>query len=88
VEQAALSDPDASPSSPEKLAYFRRAVDVRTIRERMALSQEEFATVFHLPLTTVQNWEQLRQQPDPVAQVLLTIIARTPDVVKEVLEKA
>ena len=54
----------------------------------MALSQEEFATVFHLPLTTVQNWEQLRQQPDPVAQVLLTIIARTPDVVKEVLEKA
>lgn len=88
VEQAALSDPDAQPTSPEAMTRFRRATDVKKIRERLSLSQEEFASIFHLPLATVRGWEQARQQPDPVAQVLLTLIARSPDVVRETLAGA
>ena len=52
------------------------------------LNQEEFVSAFYLPLATVRYREQSRQQPDPVAQVLLTLIARTPDAIKEALERA
>lgn len=88
VEQAALSDPDAQPTRPEAMTRFRRVVDAKKIRERLALSQEEFASIFHLPLATVRSWEQSRQQPDPVAQVLLTLIARSPDIIRETLAEA
>lgn len=88
VELGALSDPDALPTEPEALTLFRRVSEVQQIRERLSLSQEEFAEVFHLPLETIQNWEQSRQRPDPVASVLLKVIERTPDVVREALAAA
>src|SRR5689334_13080070 len=39
--------------------------DVRCVRERLGLSQAEFALRFGLELATVQNWEQGRYRPDP-----------------------
>ncbi len=85
VEQAARSDPDAPPTSPETLAHFQQAIKVKTLREKLALSQEEFAATFHLSLATVQAWEQHKSQPDPVARTLLRVIERNPEAVKDAL---
>lgn len=85
VEQAALSDPDAPPTPPETLAQFQRTVDVKAIRERLSLTQAEFATTFHLSLTTIQAWEQGQSLPDPVARTLLRVIERDPEAVKNAL---
>ena len=85
IEQAALSDPDALPTSPEALKKFQRVVDVKAIRENLSLTQEEFAETFHLPLTMVKEWERAIRTPDPTAQTLLRVIAYNPKLVQEAL---
>jgi DNA-binding transcriptional regulator YiaG len=62
--------------------------DVRRVRERLGLSQAEFALRFGLELATVQNWEQGRYRPDPAAQLALKIIDSHPDVVDAVMAKS
>ena len=84
--RAALSDPDARPATAAQLARARRVPSVRALRQRLNLTQEEFAARFHLPLGTVRDWEQGAHRPDRAAQVLLTVIARDPDAVARALE--
>jgi DNA-binding transcriptional regulator YiaG len=59
--------------------------DVRRVRERLGLSQAEFALRFGLELATVQNWEQGRYRPDPAAQLALKMIDRHTALVDEAL---
>jgi DNA-binding transcriptional regulator YiaG len=61
--------------------------DVKRIRERLGLSQAEFALRFGLELATVQNWEQGRYRPDPAAQLALKIIDSHPELVDSLLAK-
>jgi len=84
--RAAVSDPDAPPATESQLARARRVPTVRALREKLNLTQEEFAARFHLPLGTVRDWEQGAHRPDKAAQVLLTVIARDPDAVTRALE--
>jgi putative transcriptional regulator len=62
--------------------------DVRKVRQRMGLSQAQFATKFGFPPATLRNWEQGRSRPDAPTRVLLAVIARHPEAVEEVLGKA
>ncbi len=82
---AALSDPNAQPASETQLAKARRSPQVRALRRRLNLTQEQFAQRFHLALGTIRDWEQGRNQPDHAAQVLLQVIAFAPDVVEQAL---
>ena len=84
--QAALSDPDAPPATETQLARARRVPTIRALRKQLNLTQEQFATRFHLPLGTIRDWEQGAHRPDKAAQVLLTVIARDPDAVARALE--
>jgi len=61
------------------------SVDVRAIRDRLGLSQPEFASRFGLALATVRDWEQGRRQPEQAARTLLLVIDRTPAAVTEAL---
>ncbi len=54
-------------------------VDVRAMREKLGLSQEQFALRYNLDLDTVQNWEQGRYQPDRASANYLRVIARQPE---------
>lgn len=85
---AALSDPDAQPLTPEKISQLRRVPQVRIIRRALGLSQEEFATRFHIPVATLRDWEQSRKEPDAATRAYLKVIAHAPDVVSTALEKA
>ena len=60
-------------------------VDVRAVRRRTGLSQAAFARRFGINPRTVQDWEQGRHRPDPMARALLTIIAREPEAVRRAL---
>ena len=83
---AALSDPDALPATKAQLARARRVPTVRALRQKLKLTQEQFAARFHLPLGTVRDWEQGAHRPDKAAQVLLTVIAKYPDAVARALK--
>jgi DNA-binding transcriptional regulator YiaG len=60
-------------------------IDPKQVRERLGLSQAEFALRFGLELDTIQNWEQGRYRPDAAARLLLGIIDRDPALVDSVL---
>ena len=84
--RAAVADTDAPPATAAQLARARRIPSVRALRQKLNLTQEQFAARFHLPLGTVRDWEQGAHRPDKAAQILLTVIARDPDAVARALE--
>jgi putative transcriptional regulator len=85
VIAAARSDPDAQPLTPEQLAKMRRVSRVKVLRERLRMTQAEFAEAFHLPITTLRDWEQHRSMPDTPARALLLAIERDPEVMRRLL---
>jgi putative transcriptional regulator len=62
-------------------------VDVRDVRQKMGLSQAQFATKFGFPPATLRNWEQGRARPDAPTRVLLAVIAKHPEAVEDVLAR-
>lgn len=56
-----------------------------TVRRKLHMTQEAFATALQVPVATIRNWEQMRVTPDPAARALLTILDRMPKAI-EVLD--
>jgi putative transcriptional regulator len=53
-------------------------IDVREIREKIGLSQNEFSILIRVSVKTLQNWEQGRRKPMGPALALLTILKNDP----------
>ena len=96
VEIAAqiATDPDTAPIfTDDELARARRVLppplpdDVRGIRQRLGLSQEQFASRFGFSVETIRNYEQGHRRPTGPARVLLRIIAGEPDAVTRALSR-
>jgi putative transcriptional regulator len=85
VVAAALSDPDAKPLTPEQPAKMRRVSRVKVLRQRLGMTQMQFAEAFHLPITTLRDREQHRSTPDAPARALLLAIERDPEVMRPVV---
>jgi putative transcriptional regulator len=64
------------------------AVNVRSIRHRTGLTQQEFSMKYGFAVASVCNWEQGRRQPDRSARLLLMVIDKHPEVVEEVIASA
>ena len=60
-------------------------IDVREIRKRLDMTQQEFSLQFGFPLGTLRNWEQGHRKPQGPSRVLLTLIKKMPDEVKRAL---
>lgn len=58
-------------------------VDVAIIRDKLRMTQEEFAAAFGLTAATVRNWEQHRSEPDAAARAFLKVIDLHPDIAAE-----
>ncbi len=84
--RAALADPDAKPTSLRNLKRFRRVVRVRDLRERLHMTQAQFASAFGFSVGAVRDWEQMRSRPDAGMRALLQVIAFDPDTVRRALE--
>lgn len=83
---AALADPDAQPATEAQLAQARRVPNVRLLRRKLNLTQEQFAHTFQLSLGAVRDWEQGRNQPDHAARALLRVIEFSPELVQQALQ--
>ena len=86
VTAAALADPDAQPLTDETAKTRKRLSPARAIRRALRLTQEEFATRYHIPVGTLRDWEQGRAEPDQPARAYLRAIAGDPEAVKRALE--
>jgi putative transcriptional regulator len=85
VEAAARADQDAQPLTPGDLKRLKRTPQAKIIRRALALTQEEFAVRYHIPLGTLRDWEQGRAEPDQPTQAYLKVIARAPDRIERLL---
>ena len=83
---AAKADPDNPPLTAGSLAGLKPVARVRTLRRALSLTQEQFASRYHIPLGTLRDWEQGRSQPDQPARAYLAVIARDPEHVRKALE--
>lgn len=83
---AALSDPDAQPLTEADFARMKSVPRAKTLRRALGLTQEEFATRYHIPLGTLRDWEQGRTEPDQPARAYLKVIAHDPEGVHRALE--
>jgi putative transcriptional regulator len=85
IEAAARADRDAQPLTSDDLKRMKRTPQAKIIRRALALTQEEFAIRYHIPLGTLRDWEQGRAEPDQATQAYLKVIAREPERVERVL---
>jgi putative transcriptional regulator len=64
------------------------AEDVKAIREKLDKSQSEFARTIDVTVSTLQNWEQGRRDPQGPARALLVVAAKAPETVAKALRSA
>ncbi len=60
--------------------------DVKKIRSNYKLSQNEFAALMGISVSTLRNWEQGRRTPEGSARVLLQVAAKHPEVIWDVVK--
>ena len=90
IIKGAESDPDAPLLTDEELKKFKRVhppkkIDVKSIRDKLQLSQEQFAHYFGVSIRTIQEWEQHRCTPTATARNFLKVIEYAPQIVQKVL---
>ncbi len=60
--------------------------NVKKIRSNYKLSQNEFAALMGISVSTLRNWEQGRRAPEGSARVLLQVAAKHPEVIWDVVK--
>jgi putative transcriptional regulator len=71
---------------PGRVFHFKPA-DIKAVREKLNVSQSEFALMIGVSVSTLQNWEQGRRRPEGPARALLKVAAENPEAVAEALRR-
>ncbi len=65
-----------------------RAADVAKIRQKLDLTQDEFANFMGVNVKTLQNWEQKRREPQGPARSLLRVAEKAPEAILKALPRS
>jgi putative transcriptional regulator len=68
--------------------HIPEGIDVKAIRSKLAMTQEEFAGRFGFSIKTLRHWEQGRRVPEGPTRAYLLVIDRNPKAVKKALKAA
>ena len=68
--------------------HVPQRIDVRAIRAKLGMTQEEFAGRFGFSINTLRHWEQGKRRPEGAARAYLLVIARVPKAVEKALRAA
>ena len=60
-------------------------IDVKAIRSRLDMTQEEFAGRFGFSVNTLRHWERGSRQPEGATRAYLVVIQRAPRAVQKAL---
>ncbi len=82
----------ADPNDPEDFDVTVAALErglmgrrVRKLRNRLGLSQKEFAEIFGIPANSIRQYEIGRYMPPPAVRSYLKVIEAEPDMVRRVM---
>ena len=76
--QEALADAKGHSLEGTKKSIVYR-LSPKAVRQKLSMSQAQFASSFGIPLATLQNWEQGRREMDATAESYLRTISMFPD---------
>lgn len=65
--------------------YKPKVLDVSALRQKMGMTQEQFAARFGFSVATLRHWERGDRTPQGAALVLLNVIKRAPDALQTAL---
>ena len=65
--------------------HYPRSVDVKSVRAKLGMTQEQFAARFGFSTATLRHWERGDRSPRGPALVLLNVIERNPKAVIDAL---
>jgi putative transcriptional regulator len=82
-EVAAIARGDREPAS----THVPLEIDVGSIRRKLKLSQEDFASQFGFTVNQIRDWEQGRSRPVGGVRAYLMIIDRSPGRVRVLLNE-
>ncbi len=87
LEQAiAYAEGTADPA--DYVVHVPQQIDVKAIRVRLGLTQEEFAGRFGFSVKTLRHWEQKQRVPEGPTRAYLIVIDRDPEAVHRALTRA
>lgn len=91
IDRQIAADPDAAPEMGDVpldrwTAY--QPLDVKAIRQKSGMTQQQFSKTYELSLGALRDWEQHRRMPHGPARVLLKVIDREPEAVSRALRPA
>lgn len=70
------------------VVHIPSEIDVKAIRGRLGMTQQEFAVSFGFSVNTVRHWEQGRRVPEGPTRAYLLVIDREPKAVRKALRVA
>ena len=82
LEQAIVH---ASGNPVDVVIHSKVRQDVKSIRQKTGLTQEQFASRCHISVSTLRHWERGDRQPHGPATALLQLVDRNPAFVMETL---
>ena len=87
LEQA-LAFMDGTADESQYVVHIPPEIDIKAIRGRLGMTQQEFANRFDFNINTLRHWEQGRRVPDGTARAYLRVIDREPEAVQKALRVA
>jgi putative transcriptional regulator len=85
-EAVAYANGEAEES--EYRIHIPARINVRAIRRKLGMTQEEFAARFGFSVNTLRHWEQGKRQPEGPTRAYLLVIDRAPQAVQKALHTA
>ncbi|MDP2358679.1 MAG: transcriptional regulator [Beijerinckiaceae bacterium] len=67
--------------------YIPPEIDVRAIRRKAKMTQDDFAACFGFTATQIKDWEQGRTRPLGGVRAYLLLIDQAPDAVRRMLSE-
>jgi putative transcriptional regulator len=87
LEQA-LAYMDGTADLSKYRVHVPKQIDVRAIRTKLKMTQQEFAGVFGFSINTLRHWEQGKRVPEGPTRAYLLVIDRAPKTVQKALRAA
>lgn len=84
----ALAFAEGTADKSRYVVHIPAEIDVKAIRVRLGMTQQEFAVRFGFSVNTVRHWEQGRRVPEGPTRAYLLVIDREPKAVQKALRIA
>jgi putative transcriptional regulator len=90
ILEAIAGDPDTADVSKVPAENWQRLYslpDIKALRDKLGMSQKDFALAFRISKRTLENWEQGRRRLDGVVSVYLALIAAFPNEIAALVKR-